>query len=88
MDPLGRVWHGDVPYGTDSGWQAALGFGLRFGLPYRSRHIFRADIAFPVGPTGGSPIFRMTAELNKLRSEFFTPDVRRSRRFLVGPETF
>ena len=35
-----------------------------------------------------SPIFRITAELNKLRSGFVTPDVVRSRRFRVGPETF
>lgn len=85
---LGRVWRGDVPYGTDSGWHAAVGFGLRLGLPYRTRHIWRTDIAFPVGRGGGSPIFRMTFELNKLRNGFFTPDVQRSRRFMVGPETF
>jgi hypothetical protein len=85
---LGRVWAGDVPYGADSGWEAAVGFGLRIGLPYRGRHIWRADIAFPVGQTSGEPIFRLTGELNKLRSGFFTPDVLRSRRFTLGPETF
>jgi hypothetical protein len=85
---LGRVWPGDVPYGVDSGWQAAAGFGLRIGLPRGTRHIWRTDIAFPVGPSGGSPIFRVTFEVNKLRSGFFTPDVFRSRRFMLGPETF
>ena len=85
---LGRIWPGDAPYGLDSGWQAAVGFGLRIGLPRGTRHIWRADIAFPVGPSSGSPIFRITAELNKLRSGFFTPDVLRSRRFTVGPDTF
>jgi hypothetical protein len=85
---LGRVWPGDVPYGVDSGWQAALGFGLRIGLPYRARHIWRTDLAFPVGPSSGKPIFRVSVELNALRSTFFTPDVLRSRRFTVGPETF
>jgi hypothetical protein len=83
---VGRVWHGDVPYGVDSGWQAALGFGLRLGLPRNTRHIWRTDIAFPVG--GGKPIFRVTAELNKLRSDFFTQDVQRSRRFTLGPDSF
>jgi len=82
------VWQGDVPYGVNSGWQAALGFGLRAGLPRNARHIFRFDLAFPVGPTSGGPIFRITAELNKIRSGFVTPDVVRSRRFRVGPETF
>jgi hypothetical protein len=85
---LGRVWPGDVPYGVDSGWQAGLGFGLRLGLPRNTRHVLRLDLAFPVGPTGGDPVFRITAELNKLRSGFVTPDVVRSRRFRVGPDQF
>ncbi len=85
---LGRVWPGDAPYGVDSGWQGALGFGLRLGLPRGSRHIYRTDIAFPVGPTSGGPIFRVTFELNKLRSGFITQDVVRSRRFRVGPDSF
>ncbi|HUF74647.1 MAG TPA: BamA/TamA family outer membrane protein [Longimicrobiales bacterium] len=85
---LGRVWAGDAPYGVDSRWEASLGFGLRIGLPRGTRHIWRADIAFPVGASGGGPQFRITAELNKLRSGFFTPDLRRSRRFAIGPETF
>jgi hypothetical protein len=45
-------------------------------------------VAFPVGPTGGSPIFRVSFELNRLRSGFFTPDVLRSRRFNLGAEHF
>jgi hypothetical protein len=85
---LGRVWPGDVPYGVDSGWQSAVGFGLRIGLPRGTRNIYRTDIAFPIGNSGGSPIFRVTLELNKLRSGFFSQDVRRSRRFMVGPDTF
>jgi hypothetical protein len=85
---LGRVWQGDVPYAVDSGWQAALGFGLRIGLPAGTRNIWRTDIAFPVGPTGGSPIFRVTFEFNRLRAGFFTPDVFRSRRYNLGAEHF
>ena len=85
---VGRVWPGDAPYGIDSGWQTAVGFGLRIGLPRGTRHIYRTDIAFPVGGAGGSPVFRVTFEFNQLRSGFFTKDVRRSRRFTVGPDTF
>jgi hypothetical protein len=85
---VGRIWPGDAPYGVDSDWQAAVGFGLRIGLPRNTRHIWRADIAFPVGPSSGSPIFRVTAELNRLRSGFYTPDVLRSRRFTIGPDVF
>lgn len=85
---LGRVWPGDAPYGVDSGWQAALGVGLRIGFPPGTRNVVRADLAFPVGPTGGSPIFRMSFELNRLRDGFFTEDVFRSRRFNLGAEHF
>ena len=85
---VGRVWPGDVPYGMDSGWQAALGFGLRIGFPAGTRNVWRTDVAFPVGPTGGSPIFRVSFEVNRLRSGFFTPDVLRSRRLNLGPEHF
>lgn len=85
---LGRVWPGDVPYGIDSGWQSAVGFGLRVGLPRGTRNVYRMDLAFPVGNSGGSPTFRITFEFNQLRRGFFTQDVRRSRRFTVGPDTF
>ena len=85
---VGRVWSGDVPYGTDSGWQAGLGFGLRIGLPAGTRHAWRTDVVFPVGPTGGDPIFRVTFETNLFRSGFFTRDVFRSRRFNLGPDHF
>jgi hypothetical protein len=86
---LGRVWAGETPYGVDSGWQAAAGFGLRIGLPNGTRNVWRTDIAFPVGgETRGGPVFRVNLELNRLRSGFSTPDVVRSHRFNVGPETF
>ncbi len=84
----GRVWEGDVPYAVDSGWQAGVGFGLRVGLPSRTRNIWRLDIAFPVGQTQGDPIFRFTFEVNRFRAGFFTPDVQRSRRYNLGPEHF
>ena len=85
---LGRVWPGDAPYAVDSGWQAAVGFGLRIGLPRGTRHIYRTDLAFPVGGAGGGPIFRVTFEFNQLRQGFYSKDARRSRRFSVGPDTF
>lgn len=85
---VGRVWPGDAPYGGDSGWQAAMGVGLRVGLPARSRHIWRADVAFPVGRTGGSPIFRVTFELNRMARGFFVPDMVRSRRLALGAQHF
>ena len=83
---IGRVSAGDAPYGVDSDWESALGFGFRIGLPSRTRNVFRTDVAFPVG--GGDPLFRFTFELNLLREGFYTPDVARSRRFNLGAEHF
>ncbi|MEM7413971.1 MAG: hypothetical protein AAF389_00655 [Gemmatimonadota bacterium] len=85
---VGRVWPGDVPYGVDSGWQKALGIGLRFGLPSGTRHVFRTDVAFPVGSAADGPRFRAMFELNMLSLGFFTPDVFRSRRYNIGAEHF
>lgn len=85
---LGRVWPGEAPYAVDSGWQASLGAGLRIGLPAGTRNVIRADVAFPVGASDGSPFFRMSFELNRLRDGFFTPEVFRSRRFNLGAEHF
>ena len=84
-----EVTYAEAPYGVDSGWQAALGFGLRIGLPNGTRNAWRVDLAFPVGgDTSQGPVFRVNLELNRLRSGFSTPDVVRSHRFRVGAETF
>jgi hypothetical protein len=85
---LGQVWAGEAPYGVDSGWHAALGFGLRIGLPNGTRNVWRTDIAFPVHGAGSGPIFRVNLELNRMRSGFQTPEVVRSHRLRVGAETF
>ena len=85
---VGRVWPGDAPFALDSGWQAALGIGLRIGFPGGTRNIWRTDVAFPVGRTEGSPIFRVTFEFNRMRDGFFSDDVNRSRRFTMGPDYF
>ncbi len=85
---VGRVWPGDAPYGVDSGWQSGLGFGLRIGLPSGTRHVWRTDVAFPVGASDGSPVFRVSFELNRMARGFFTPDLMRSRRFNLGAQHF
>ena len=47
---LGRIWPGEAPYGTDSGWRGTLGAGLRVNFPAGGINTFRFDVAFPVGP--------------------------------------
>ncbi|HZD03959.1 MAG TPA: BamA/TamA family outer membrane protein, partial [Longimicrobiales bacterium] len=56
----GRMWPGDVPFGTASGWRGAVGAGLRFGFPAGSRGVVRLDLAFPVDRArAGDPILRL-----------------------------
>jgi len=47
---LGHIQPGEVPFGVDSGWRAALGGGIRFGLPPGTGNIARIDLAAPIGP--------------------------------------
>ncbi|MEX2526947.1 MAG: hypothetical protein WEA09_04855 [Gemmatimonadota bacterium] len=83
----GRVWAGDAPYGMDSPWYASGGAGLRIGFPRGTRNITRVDLAAPLAG-GGSPVFRITYEVNRIGSGFTSRDVDRSRRFNRGPEHF
>jgi hypothetical protein len=86
----GRMWAGQVPFGTDSGWKGALGGGLRFGFPAGTRGVVRLDLAFPLGMEGASgPIFRVTLwEIVGLLGGFADHDLSRSRRITVGPDYF
>jgi hypothetical protein len=45
---VGRVWPGDVPFGTDSGWRSNVGVGLRGSFPAGSRKTYRIDFAWPL----------------------------------------
>lgn len=86
----GRMWAGDVPYGTDSGWKGTAGFGLRMGFPTGTRGLVRLDLAFPLGMENTrGPVFRVTlSELLGLTSGFQDAQLARSRRLTVGPDFF
>jgi hypothetical protein len=45
----GLIRAGEVPFGSDSGWRAALGGGVRFGLPPGTSNMARIDLALPLG---------------------------------------
>ncbi len=47
---LGHMKPGHIPFAVDSGWQAAVGAGIRFGLPPGTGNIARIDLAAPLGP--------------------------------------
>ena len=83
----GQVWKGDVPYGADTDWVGSVGFGLRIALPAESRTIWRPEIVFPVGHDG-SPIFRVTFEVNRIRFSGGTSRMGDARRFRRGIEAY
>ena len=83
----GRIWSGDVPFGTDSDWRSSLGFGLRFGFPAGTPRAARIDVAFPLG--GGSPVLRITMrELLGVGAGTSDAQLERSRIGRLGPERF
>ena len=86
----GRVWAGDVPYGADSGWKGALGFGLRIGVPARTRGVGRIELAFPLGGTNTQgPVFRITLfELLGIGPGFSDRQLERTRLSRIGPDFF
>ncbi|MEX2527020.1 MAG: BamA/TamA family outer membrane protein [Gemmatimonadota bacterium] len=45
---IGRIWPGEVPFGQDTGWRAAVGGGLRVGFPAGTGGVARLDVAVPL----------------------------------------
>lgn len=59
---VGRIWAGDAPFGSDSGWRTAAGAGLRVGFPAGSSRVIRIDVALPTDPgVPRRPILRISA---------------------------
>ncbi|MGH7481475.1 MAG: hypothetical protein ACRELV_04925 [Longimicrobiales bacterium] len=79
---LGRVFPGDVPFGTDSGWRSSAGLGLRAAFPPGGRTNYRIDFAVPVdgGVDWGSPrIVISIGDPIGLTAPFSDPQLVRSR---------
>src|SRR5690606_27585014 len=49
---VGKIWPGDVPFGTESPIRTSVGGGLRIAFPPGSKQTLRVDVGFPLG--GGS----------------------------------
>ena len=85
----GRVWAGDVPFGTTSPFVAGAGVGLLVTVPAASRQVWRVDIAAPLvrQPRAGWG-FRLSSS-NSTRVWWTEPaDVARSREQTVTPSLF
>lgn len=74
---LGRTWPGDAPYGTDSGWRASAGIGIRNAFPTGGRRTYRIDIALPIQPHTTWKDLRLILSVGELIG--VTPSVRRLR---------
>jgi hypothetical protein len=87
----GRMWPGDVPFGSDSGWRATAGIGLRGSFPAGSRSSFRIDLAAPMSglePSKFRVIFSSTELLGVMGSGSSDVQLLRSRREGVSGELF
>ncbi len=79
---VGRMWPGDAPYGRDSGWQTAIGAGLRASFPAGSRTTYRIDVAFPLKAGASASDLRLmlsVGELLGLSAPFRDTQLARSR---------
>lgn len=87
----GRSWAGDVPFGTDSGWKAAAGVGLRTSFPAGGRSTYRLDVAWPIEPGAGLRDFKLILSLGEvigLNPRFHDEQLLRSRPKGVAGELF
>jgi hypothetical protein len=64
---VGRIWRGDAPFGTDSGWRASAGVGLRGSFPAGSRSTYRVDVAWPIERSTAPRDFRVTVSIGEFR---------------------
>ncbi len=62
----GRMWPGDSPFGTDSGWRSSLGFGLRTSFPAGSRTTYRLDFAWPLDRGGDAGRLQVRLTIGEL----------------------
>jgi hypothetical protein len=88
---VGRMWPGDVPFGSDSGWRGSAGIGLRGSFPAGGRNTFRVDFATPLDGFKLNE-FRLIFSASELLgiAGSNTPDVQllRSRKEDVSSELF
>jgi hemolysin activation/secretion protein len=88
---VGRMWPGDVPYGSDSGWRASGGLGLRMSFPAGSRNTYRIDLAVPLDRPIRAQDARLIISIGEilgLTARFGDSQVFRSRQPGVSGELF
>ncbi len=51
-----KLWHGDVPFGVNSGINGTAGFSILASVPPRSQRMWRLDIAYPLNRSSGAQL--------------------------------
>ena len=82
----GRLWAGDVPFGTTSPVRTSVGFAILAAVPARSRRTLRAEVAFPLDRRlGARPDLRFSVN-EPARGFWFEPPRIRWARLAAVPE--
>lgn len=78
---VGRMWAGDAPYGVDSGWKAAIGFGLRLATPAGSDRTTRIEFTLPFDRSAEADptYFRFYVDLGGVLRGFKNEQLQRNR---------
>lgn len=86
----GRLWAGDIPYGSNTSPRTSVGVSLLAAVPPASPRMWRVDLAFPINPEARGRHVELRVS-NGDRSAFALPepgDVRGTREPSVPPSLF
>ncbi len=67
----GKLWAGDLPYGTDTPWRASVGASLRLAVPARSTRMWRLEAAVPINPEPGMGSWELRLSNRDIASFFW-----------------
>lgn len=87
----GKIWPGDVAFGTESPIRATAGVGLRAAFPAGSRQTFRADIGIPLRGAGGAKGIVISIGVGQVIGRKVTgpdPQILRSARYALTSSRF
>jgi hemolysin activation/secretion protein len=78
---VGKLWAGDVPYGTTTPVRASLGASIRLAVPARSTKMWRLEAARPLNPEQGGNTWELRLSHRDITSFFWRepPDIDAAR---------
>jgi len=70
---VGRLWDGDVPYGTTTPMRWSVGASLLLAVPVRSTQMWRLEFAVPVNRAEGGDSWELRLSRRDITSFFWRP---------------